>query len=136
MNNRKLCLNILAIILLLSCNNSKNEISVGKEQKPKMIELSLAEANRLAELPLECISNPLPYKPGHTIATETDLEMPQIHHPAFYGCFDWHSAVHGHWSLVYLMKEFPDLAKSDEARKMLNNNLTKENIEKEPSIYT
>jgi len=100
------------------------------------IVLTLAEANRLAQLPLECIQNPLPYKSGIVIAKEEDLAMPQVHHPAFYGCFDWHSAVHGHWSLVYLLKRFPELSDSDKIRKMLDENLTKENILKEIDYFS
>lgn len=99
------------------------------------IELNLAQANRLATLPLDCICRPLPYKPGHTIASEKDLVLPQVHHPAFYGCFDWHSAVHGHWSLVYLLKLFPEMEAAQEAREKLNKNLTKENIQKELDYF-
>lgn len=100
------------------------------------IELDLDEANRLAELPLACIQNPLPYKSGVVIAKPEDLAMPIEHHPAFYGCFDWHSAVHGHWSLVYLMKTFPDLARRDDAIRMLDENLTAENIAKEIDYFS
>lgn len=100
------------------------------------VELTLSEANRLATLPLACIQNPLPYKSGIVIASEKDLQMPIVHHPAFYGCFDWHSAVHGHWSLVYLMKTFPDLEGSQEARKRLNENLTAENIKTELAYFS
>ncbi len=103
---------------------------------PVSIQLDLAQANRLARLPLDCISTPLPYKAGHTIAKAEDLDMPQNHHPAFYGCFDWHSAVHGHWSLVYLMKTFPELESAAEAREKLNQNLTRENIEKEVAYFS
>ena len=100
------------------------------------IELTLKEANRLAQLPLECIQNPLPYKSGIVIAKAGDLAMPVVHHPAFYGCFDWHSAVHGHWSLVYLMKEFPELADKQKAMKMLSENLTAENIKTELDYFS
>ena len=64
------------------------------------------------------------------------LAMPIEHHPAFYGCFDWHSAVHGHWSLVYLMKTFPGLARRDDAIRMLDENLTAENIEREIAYFS
>ena len=100
------------------------------------IELNLDEANRLAELPLACIQNPLPYKSGVVIAKPEDLAMPAEHHPAFYGCFDWHSAVHGHWSLIYLMKIFPGLARKDDAIRMLDENLTAENIEREIAYFS
>ena len=100
------------------------------------IVLDLEQANRLAELPLACIQNPLPYKSGVVIAKPEDLAMPIEHHPAFYGCFDWHSAVHGHWSLVYLMKTFPGLARKDDASRMLDENLTAENIAKEIAYFS
>lgn len=100
------------------------------------IVLNLDEANRLAELPLACIQNPLPYKSGVVIAKPEDLAMPIEHHPAFYGCFDWHSAVHGHWSLVYLMKTFPGLARKDDAIRMLDENLTAENIAREIAYFS
>lgn len=92
------------------------------------ISLDLASAERLIKLPMNCISNPLPYKSGLTIAKEEDLAMPIVHHPAFYGCFDWHSAVHGHWSIVFLLKTYPELTVQKEARALLHKNLTKENI--------
>ena len=100
------------------------------------LKLDLDEANRLASLPLKCIQNPLPYKSGITVAKKEDLAMPQEHHPAFYGCYDWHSAVHGHWSLVYLMKTFPDLKERDLARRMLDENLTAANIQTEIDYFS
>ena len=131
---------IYICILLCSCNeNTKKETSTLSEpitKSTKKIELSIKEANRLSELPLGCIQNPLPYKSGLVIAKKSDLAMPVDHHPAFYGCFDWHSAVHGHWSLVYLLKNFPDLARKEEAIRMLDENLTAQNIEKEVAYFS
>lgn len=102
----------------------------------EVIALTLDEANRLASLPLKCIQQPLPYKPGLVVAHEDDLAMPQTHHPAFYGCYDWHSAVHGHWSLVYLLKNFPELEERDSALRKLKENLTAAHIEKEVAYFT
>jgi len=102
----------------------------------KVIELDLQEANRLSKLPLDCIQNPLPYKSGLVIAKESDLAMPIEHHPAFYGCFDWHSAVHGHWSLVYLLKRFPNLDNREEAIRKISENLTAKNILKEVEYFS
>ena len=99
-------------------------------------QLNLKEANRLAKLPMNCIQTPLPYKAGLVIVEESDLDLPINHHPAFYGCFDWHSAVHGHWSLVYLLKNFKDLEDREEIKKMLKENLSKENIEKEVAYFS
>ena len=90
--------------------------------------LSLAQANNLAELPIQCVIQEFPNKLGQTLGSTRDLKSPRELHPAFFGCFDWHSAVHGHWSMVYLLKNFPDLEKKDLLRTLLKSNISKENI--------
>jgi len=99
------------------------------------ISLNLEQAEYLASLPINCIQEKYPYKSGLVISGPEDLQLPIEHHPAFYGCFDWHSAVHGHWSLVYLLKSFPELSVNQPARRMLNENLTKENIIEEVEYF-
>ncbi len=143
MNSRLLNSGLLATVLFAGCgqeNGSDSESHPQLAVEPQLtdieIVLDLNEANRLAELPLACIQQPLPYKSGVVIAKPEDLAMPIEHHPAFYGCFDWHSAVHGHWSLVYLMKTFPGLARRDDAIRMLDENLTAENIEREIAYFS
>jgi len=59
------------------------------------------------------------------------VQSPKVLHPAFYGCYDWHSSVHGHWMLVRLLKTFPDLPEAQQIRKALNANLTAEQNAKE-----
>lgn len=129
---------ILLVVVLSACNttNDSGEKSNAPTITVEPITLTLDEANRLASLPIHCIQNPLPYKSGIVIASEADLAMPEVHHPAFFGCFDWHSAVHGHWSLVYLLKKFPDLADRDKALQMLQENMTAANIEKEVAYFS
>ncbi len=124
-------LNYLLLLLISSLF-----IYTSPKEPTEKPELDLQEANRLAQLPLECIQTPLPYKSGIVIAKPEDLAMPIEHHPAFYGCFDWHSAVHGHWSLIYLLKTFPKLDKRDEIIQKLNENLTAENIQKEVAYFS
>lgn len=102
-------------------NNLKSEI-----QEP--MQLTLEQANNLAELPLACMQNEYPNKLSHTLGAKNDLNEPHELHPAFYGCFDWHSALHGHWSLVKLLKEFPQLEKAELARGKLQKNISEENI--------
>ena len=98
--------------------------------------LNLEQAERLAALPLSCITTPLPYKSHLVIAKASDLQMPRVHHPAFYGCFDWHSAVHGHWSLVYLLKNFPNLSNKAAIVSAINKNLSPENIAVEMNYFS
>lgn len=77
-------------------------------------------ASRLAELPLHCIRQEYPNKTAHTIEAETDARLsPRQLHPSFYGCFDWHSSVHGHWMLVRLLKTTKGLAKETQIREIL-----------------
>lgn len=97
--------------------------------------LGLEQIDRLAELPLACIQQEYPNKLGQTIGSAADLAEPSILHPAFYGCFDWHSAVHGHWSLVAMLRRFPDLTRNEDARRMLAENLTPANIAKEVEYF-
>jgi hypothetical protein len=144
MNLKFLPVLVLLLTLAVGCNPRQKPVPADSPetsiQAPSKIDkdivLDLAEANRLAELPLACLQNPLPYKSGVVIAKPGDLAMPIVHHPAFYGCFDWHSAVHGHWSLVYLMKTFPDLARRDDAIRMIGGNLTAENIATEIAYFS
>ncbi|MEM8583123.1 MAG: DUF2891 domain-containing protein [Bacteroidota bacterium] len=97
--------------------------------------LSLEAANNLAELPLACIEQEYPNKLGQTIGSAEDLGEPSLLHPAFYGCFDWHSAVHGHWSLVSLLSTYPDLARAEEAKALLSRRITAENIAAEVGYF-
>jgi hypothetical protein len=94
-------------------------------------ELTLQQANHLASLPLKCLQQEYPNKLGQMLLDSTEIQSPKQLHPAFYGCFDWHSAVHGHWSLIYLLKHFPKLDKKDEIITKLLTNLSKENIQVE-----
>ncbi|MBI4902051.1 MAG: DUF2891 domain-containing protein [Acidobacteria bacterium] len=83
--------------------------------------LTLDGAAHLASLPMKCLHQEYPNKTGHTIETAEDaVRTPKQLHPAFYGCFDWHSSVHGHWMLVRLLKQHPNLPKSAEIRRMLD----------------
>ncbi len=125
----------LVAFFFLACHPKDKVVDADLNKTINITELNLNAANKLAKLPLKCIQNPLPYKSGIVIASEKDLAMPQEHHPAFYGCFDWHSAVHGHWSLVYLMKEYPDLDSTAIIRRKLNENLTAQNIQIEMDYF-
>lgn len=98
--------------------------------------LTLKSANKLAKLPLDCMQTEFPNKMDHVMGSQEAVSNPGDLHPAFYGCFDWHSSVHGHWSLVRLLKLFPDLDKADEIRKKLKQNISKNNIEKEVDYFT
>jgi len=99
------------------------------------VEFTVKEANNLAELPLNCINTQYPNKLGQTLENKEAIGEPQELHPAFYGCFDWHSSVHAHWSMVSLLKQFPDLKKAETIREKLKESLSAENIQGEIDYF-
>ena len=101
----------------------------------KTVVLNLEEANRLVELPLSCIETEYPNKLGQTLENKEAMGEPHELHPAFYGCFDWHSSVHAHWSLVSLLKDFPDIEKKEAVRETLKKSLSSENIQGELDYF-
>lgn len=131
---------LIPILLLFSCNSSNEKKESQSDNAPKIEQvdppsLHLEEANRLAVLPINCIQTEYPNKLGQTLGSDDDLKPPKTLHPAFYGCFDWHSSVHGHWSLVSLLKQFPDLGQKDTIEQMLLQNLSEENIQAEVAYF-
>jgi Protein of unknown function (DUF2891) len=93
--------------------------------------LSEKQASHFAALALKCVGREFPNKPEHVINNDSEVKSPKTLHPAFYGCYDWHSSVHGHWMLVRLLKTHPNLPETQEIRHALNANLTAENIQAE-----
>jgi hypothetical protein len=94
-----------------------------------------SQASRLAALALEGVQREFPCNPGHVLRDASELRLPRALHPAFYGCFDWHSAVHGHWLLAHLLRRFPQLRLADEIRGALDQNLRAENISAEARYF-
>lgn len=92
---------------------------------------TLEKANHLATLPIKCLQQEYPNKLSQLLIDSTEIQSPKVLHPAFYGCFDWHSSVHGHWSLVYLLNHYPDIDKKDGIIDKLKINLSRENVQAE-----
>lgn len=90
--------------------------------------LDSAAAERFARLALKCIEQEYPNKLDHVINDATEVRSPRDLHPAFYGCFDWHSSVHGHWMLIRVLKTHPRIASAPAIRKALDANLSAANL--------
>ncbi|MDQ6802874.1 MAG: DUF2891 domain-containing protein [Acidobacteriota bacterium] len=88
-------------------------------------------AERFANLALACVHQEYPNKIGHSLNSDADVAPPRKLTPAFYGCYDWHSSVHGHWLLARLARTFPDAPFTPHARDALKQSLTAENIAQE-----
>jgi hypothetical protein len=90
-----------------------------------------AAAERFAKLALDCAHKEYPNKISHTMNSDADVAPPRTLTPAFFGCYDWHSSVHGHWLLARLARNFPEAPFAEPARETLRKSLTSENIAEE-----
>jgi hypothetical protein len=97
--------------------------------------LTEAPAVVFARLALAGIAKEYPNKPADVLEGDGDVRRPRSVHPAFYGCYDWHSAVHGHWMLVRLLRTVPGLPIEGEIRAALAANLTAANLETEAAFF-
>jgi hypothetical protein len=103
--------------------------------EPGEMKFDEKRAVEFARLSLGCVDREYPNKPSHVANGDETVRPPRELHPAFFGCFDWHSAVHGHWAMVRLLKTFADFPLEGEIRKVLNDHLTDERITKEIDYY-
>jgi hypothetical protein len=92
-------------------------------------------ATQLARIALNGITREYPTYPGHVLLDAADLRRTRELHPAFYGCFDWHSAVHSHWLLARLVRLLPALPEATSIRSALNNHLTEANLLAEAAYF-
>ncbi|MBM4779652.1 MAG: DUF2891 domain-containing protein [Archangiaceae bacterium] len=94
-----------------------------------------ATATRFANLALACVHKEYPNKLAHVLNTPADAKTPAKLTPAFYGCYDWHSAVHGHWLLARLARTFPDAPFAAKAKKALEQSLSAKNLAAEVAYF-
>lgn len=100
-------------------------------QSPMTPKFDVQSAERFANLALSCVHKEYPNKISHTLNSDSDVAPPRRLTPAFYGCYDWHSSVHGHWLLVRLARTYPDAPNVPKIRAALKQSLTRENIAQE-----
>src|SRR6476620_10336561 len=90
--------------------------------------LDAPTAARFAALALACVQKEYPNKISHVLNSPDDVKAPHELTPAFYGCYDWHSSVHGHWLLARLVREFPNAPFATDALAALEANITPAHI--------
>src|SRR5688572_19927806 len=98
--------------------------------------LSVEQASQFAKLALDCLRRELPHKLDHLMLDDEHVARPRALHPAFFGCLDWHSAVHGHWMLARLLRGFPALPAAADIRALFDDTLTEGNLEIEAAYFT
>src|SRR5262249_48951721 len=104
-------------------------IAVATTDTPPTFDEKTAE--RFAKLALACVEKEYPNKISHVLNSDADVAPPRQLTPAFYGCYDWHSSVHGHWLLVRLLRTFPNAPFAAPARDALRKSLSAENLKHE-----
>jgi len=94
-------------------------------------ELDAGTADRFARMALACADREYPNKPEQVLDGPSDVKAPKDLHPSFYGCYDWHSSVHGHWMLARLLRTNSALPSADEIRARLDDHFSNAAIEAE-----
>src|SRR5579859_1895128 len=120
MNSRGILASVFLAASLANAQSAKTTTTVD----PKT-------AERFANLALACVHKEYPNKISHNLSSDADVAPPRKLTPAFYGCYDWHSSVHGHWLLARLARTFPNAPFAVKARAALAESLTKEHIAQE-----
>jgi hypothetical protein len=103
-------------------------VLAGSARAQEPVRFESAAAERFATLALDCVHKEYPNKIAHVLSSDQDVRAPRDLTPAFYGCYDWHSSVHGHWLLVRLARTFPDAPFAAKARAAVGLSLTPEHI--------
>ncbi|MEO1372891.1 MAG: DUF2891 domain-containing protein [Cyanobacteria bacterium J06635_10] len=99
------------------------------------MDIKEATASKFVELVLNCVECEYPHSNIYWLDSDDDVKPPRELTPAFYGCLDWHSAVHGHWLLARLARCFPEASFSLAAKQALEKSLTPQNIEGEVTYF-
>src|SRR5262249_31764843 len=97
--------------------------------------MSPEQASAFARLALKAVRREYPNKPADVLNGPADVLAPRAAHPAFYGSYDWHSSVHGHWMLARLLRPFPAPPEPKEIRAALADHLRAENLRAEAAYF-
>jgi hypothetical protein len=108
-----------------------------KAQSPNLMipPFTIETASRFTALAFSCITTQYPNKLNQTLESDTDVASPATLHPAFYGCFDWHSSVHGHWLLIKMLHTFPNLPEREKIITAIDQNLSEKNMAGELAYF-
>ena len=85
-------------------------------------------ASHFARTALGHVTREYPNKLDHVLTGQEDAKAPRELHPIFYGSFDWHSCVHGYWTLARCLRRFPDLPEAGAIRALFDAQFTAEKV--------
>ena len=100
------------------------------------LRLTREVATQFSRIALGHVTKQYPHKLDHVWLNDADCTTPRQQHPIFYGSFDWHSCVHGYWTLARCLRRFPDHAEALEVRALFNSAFTEENVAAECAYLT
>lgn len=123
----------IVALSILSCSEQPKKTT---QEQPTPLTITKTNAYSISQLPIHCISTEFPNKTSQSLRDSSDLGTPSQLHPAFFGCFDWHSSVHGHWSIAAVLNQFPNIENKDTLIQILKNSITKEKIEGEVAYFS
>ena len=128
----------LAALALAAVGPTGPRVAVAQEAEMSSgLTTEVIEAlGRFAALALECVHKEYPNKIAHVLQGDEDVAPPRQLTPAFYGCYDWHSSVHGHWLLARLARELPEAEFAEPVRSALARSLTHDHIAVEVEYLT
>lgn len=119
---RTILISLVTMLAMPACPAKESSMTVG-------------QAEGFVKLALAGIGREYPNKPSHVMTGPEDRKSPAEMHPVFYGHFDWHSSVHGHWMLVRLLKSFPTAPFAGEVREVLRRRFTAEGLKAETAYF-
>src|SRR4051812_21646514 len=85
----------------------------------------------MARIALGHVAKEYPHKLDHVLTKDDDAQTPRALHPIFFGSFDWHSCVHGWWTLLTLRRMFAHIPEADAIRDLADSSFTPEKVEAE-----
>lgn len=130
----------LCVVLLAACQPAPPAPSVPPvppvpAAPPALPSLTAESASNFARITLRCVAKAYPSQPGYVLNSAADVQLPTVVHPAFYGCYDWHSSVHGHWMLARVLRLFPAIPEAPAIIAALDRNLSAKNLAVEAAYF-
>jgi hypothetical protein len=129
-----LCVLVAAAAAMISLA-SRAQSELAPPAAAEALTMTRDQASAFARQALQAIQKEYPNKPADVLNGDKDVQAPRTVHPAFFGSFDWHSSVHGHWMLVRLLRLAPDLPERKDVRSVLSQHLSADNLRAEADAF-